>query len=244
MAQLMNWTKFHVEALRFLFLKCFISGCTIPLETMLKNCYRTSERGQGRSAVEDLVRKAYIKMIEKTGDKAISLNKYLLPEIKKIIHNPITSFSDGPPLERMIPDDYENKPLFISEGERASKGIKGAYYYYPKKNDPYDIMYIIVSGSKQTRKFLGSLTDPQSPIARVYGVAKRMKKFIKADFNTAGLPHSIVENRQPIKAAIDMLEYYNLIRKTGKKRNKSDEYEVTDNNIPSSTLDDYDGGNE
>ncbi|MFZ0221112.1 MAG: hypothetical protein WAM42_05385, partial [Candidatus Nitrosopolaris sp.] len=75
----------------------------------------------------------------------------------------------------------------------------------------------------------------------VYKVAKRKRKFYKADFNTAAdLPHGIVENRQPIKAALDVLEFFRLVRKTGKAKRGSDEYEINSENVILTTIYDFD----
>lgn len=54
------------------------------------------------------------------------------------------------------------------------------------------------------------------------------------------LPHGIVENRQPIKAALDVLEFFRLVRKTGKAKRGSDEYEINSENVILTTIYDFD----
>lgn len=237
------WKQSHFVALRYLYLKCYVDGCTIAKETMLKDCFRGSEVMGGEVALNDLQQKSFVLSSNKNGKMLISVNKRFLPQIKRIIDytKPATSFIETQPMENLIPEGYNRDPLFITEGDRYSKGVKGRYYYYEHKSKVHDMVCIIISGtSKQRRYFLGSVHDFRSIVSEVYRVAKRKKKFYKADFNTAtDLPHGIVENRQPIKAAIDILEHFNLVRKTGKSKRGSDEYEAISENVVPTTLSDF-----
>lgn len=237
------WKQSHFVALRYLYLKCFIGGCTIAKETMLKDCFRGSEAVEGKMALNELLQKSFVLSSNKNGKMWISVNKRFLPQIKRIIDYTklATSFIEAQPMGNLTPEGYNRDPLFITEGDRFSKGVKGRYYYYEHKSKVHDIVCIIISGtSKQKRYFLGSIHDPRSIVSEVYRVAKRKRQFYKADFNTAtDLSHGIVENRQPIKAAIDILEHFNLVRKTGKSKRGSDEYEVIYENVVPTTLSDF-----
>jgi hypothetical protein len=237
------WKQSHIDVLRHLYLKCYVGGCVIEKESMLKDCFRGSEVVYGRLAIKDLEQKSFVILRQKDVKVWISIDKRFLPQIKKLIEytKPVTRFIEAQPMENLIPDEYNKDPLFISEGDRHSKGVKGRYFYYARKSNADNIVCIIVSGtSKQRRYFLGSVHDPQSIISEVYRVAKGKKKFYKADFNTAAdLPHGIVENRQPIKAAIDILEHFNLVRKTGKAKRGSDEYEINTENVLLTTISDF-----
>lgn len=62
--------------------------------------------------------------------------------------------------------------------------------------------------------------------------------FRKADLNTL-VPSSIVENRQPIKAAIDVLEYLGYVEKAGASKGKSQEYRKTSKHPPDSGLEKF-----
>jgi hypothetical protein len=243
MNQEIVWKQSHIDVLRHLYLKCYVGGCVIEKESMLKDCFRGCEVVYGRLAISDLQQKSFVNSIAKDGKIWISVNKSFLPQIKKIIEytKPVTRFIEAQPMENLIPDGYKRDPLLISEGDRHSKGVKGRYYYYAHKSIAHNIVCIIVSGtSKQRRYFLGSVNDPKSIISEVYKVAKRKKKFYKADFNTAAdLPHGIVENRQPIKAAIDILEFFKMVRKTGKAKRGSDEYEINIENVLLTTISDF-----
>jgi hypothetical protein len=237
------WKQLHFVALRYLYLKCFVGGCTIAKETMLKECFRGSEVVGGKLILNDLQQKSFVLLSNKDGKTHLSVNKRFLPQIKRLVDctKPPTSFIEAQPMDNIIPEEYSRDPLFVTEGDRYSKGVKGRYYYYEHKSKAHDIVCIIISGtSKQTRYFLGSFYDPASRVSEVFKVAKRKRKFYKADFNTAtDLPHGIVENRQPIKAAIDILEHFKLVRKTGKSKRGSDEYEVIFENVIPTILSDF-----
>jgi hypothetical protein len=239
--EVIAWKQSHFVALRYLYLKCYVGGCTIAKESMLKDCFRGNEVVDGKMALNDLQQISFVLLSNK--NRLISVNKRFLPQIKRIIDNtkPATSFIEAQPMDNLIPEGYNRDPLFITEGDRYSKGVKGRYYYYEHKSKIHDIVCIIISGtSKQKRYFLGSVHDSMSIVSEVYRVAKRKRKFYKADFNTAtDLSHGIVENRQPIKAAIDILEHLNLVKKTGKSKRGSDEYEVISENVVPTTLSDF-----
>lgn len=241
MNQEIVWKQPHIDVLRHLYLKCYVGDDVIENDSMLKYCFRDSEITHGRLAIRELQRKSFIISIEKDGKMWISINKRFLPQIKKLIEYTCVRFIEAQPMENLIPQEYNTDPLFITEGDRHSKGIKGRYYYYTHSRT-HDVMCIIISGtSKQRRYFLGSVDNPKSIMSEVYKVAKRKRKFYKADFNTAAdLPHGIVENRQPIKAALDVLEFFRLVRKTGKAKRGSDEYEINSENVILTTIYDFD----
>lgn len=234
------WKQSHIDVLRHLYLKCYIGECVIENESILKSCFRGSETAYGRLAINELQQKSFVISMEKDGKMWISINRRFLPQIKKLIEYTPVRFIEAQPIENLIPEQYNRDPLFISEGDRYSKGIKGRYYYYIQSSTK-DVICIIISGtSKQRRYFLGSVNNPKSIISEVYKVAKRKRKFYKADFNTAAdLPHGIVENRQPIKAALDVLEYFRLVRKTGKAKRGSEEYEINSENVVLTTIYDF-----
>ncbi len=243
MGEVIAWKQSHFVALRYLYLKCYVGGCTIAKETMLKDCFRGAEVVDGKLALNDLQQISFVLLSNKNRKMLISVNKRFLPQIKRLIDNtkPATSFIEAQPMDNLIPEGYNRDPLFVTEGDRYSKGVKGRYYYYEHKSKIHDIVCIIISGtSKQKRYFLGSVHDSRSIVSEVYKVAKRKRKFYKADFNTASdLPHGIVENRQPIKATIDVLEHFNLVKKTGKSKRGSDEFEVISENVVPTTLSDF-----
>jgi hypothetical protein len=91
------------------------------------------------------------------------------------------------------------------------------------------------------RKDLGSLSDRESTIWIVLDAVNRLDKdtFIKADLEPLIPDKRIVHNRQPIKAAIDVLEYLGYVKKTGKRSGYSEEYERTDKQPTDESLDKF-----
>jgi hypothetical protein len=80
---------------------------------------------------------------------------------------------------------------------------------------------------------LGNLSDGDSKIRRVLDEIPS-KSFHKAYFNDK-LPQIIIENRQPIKAALDVLEEEGYVTKTGNHVGISEEYIKTTKKKPSTT---------
>jgi len=114
---------------------------------------------------------------------------------------------------------------------KTIRGVKGKYRYY--KNDNGDFLAFAIGPSgKPYRINLGNLSDGDSKIRKVLDALPN-EPFHKAYFNTK-LPSVIVENRQPIKAALDVLEKEGLVKKTGNKMfGVSDIYKKTEKKKPS-----------
>jgi hypothetical protein len=159
--------------------------------------------------------------------------------VKKILSATNTSIQ---PIEEMLPSDY--RKAFETEGAKTTKGFVTRYLYYRDPNDSTHF-YALVQRSvhvKADKIDLGSMFDATSTIYIVWNaIDKKLKKtvFRKADLNTIISDYSIVENRQPVKAAIDVLEYLSYIKKTGKRHGRSEEYEKTGKVPPISILDEF-----
>lgn len=159
--------------------------------------------------------------------------------VKKILSATMTSMQ---PLEEMLPLDYVK--AFETEGAKTTKGSIARYLYYRDPNN-HTHFYVLIQASiheRAEKKDLGSLVDCNSIITIVWdAIDKRVKtaKFRKADLNTIIADFRIIQNRQPLKAAIDVLEYLGYIRKTGKRRGRSEEYEKTGKQPPIRRLDEF-----
>ena len=84
---------------------------------------------------------------------------------------------------------------------------------------------------KKLRITLGNLVDRDSKIRIVLDAIPKDKIFHKAYFNDK-LPQVIIENRQPIKAALDVLEEEGYVKKTGNHVGISEEYIKTNKVAP------------
>jgi hypothetical protein len=124
-------------------------------------------------------------------------------------------------LNKFVPEGYE----LIDQKESAKliKGLKGKYYYYYNKENKTYFALVSRGGSKPNRIVLGSLHDHSSTLYQVLEKIPKDKPFHKADLNSL-LPAKIVENRQPIKAALDILEKEGFVTRTGNKVGVSEEY--------------------
>ncbi len=136
------------------------------------------------------------------------------------------------PLKAYIPDDFEPEHAFKTKGAKDSKGVVGTYYYYREIKDRYHFMVLIETSTEERPEKidLGSLRNKESRLSIVLSAVNRLDKdrFIKADLEPLIPDKRIVQNRQPVKAAIDVLEYLGYVKKTGKVNGRSEEYERTD----------------
>ena len=127
----------------------------------------------------------------------------------------------------MLPRGYEL--YHVTESARVIGGVRGRYYHFKHRDTGDFVSFNIGAKGKPYRISLGSLEERGSPIRTVlenipYG------PFKKANL-VHHLPQSIVENRQPIKAALDILEKEGYVRRISSK-GISEEYVRTDKPMP------------
>jgi hypothetical protein len=136
------------------------------------------------------------------------------------------------PLEDYIPEGFEKEYAFKTNSGKDAKGESGTYYYYRNCNDRFDYTVLIENSRKSQpdRKNLGSLRDTKSVLSEVLAAINKVTddRFIKARLEPLIGNKQIVENRQPVRAAIDVLEHLGYVKKTGRRWGRSEEYERTD----------------
>jgi len=145
---------------------------------------------------------------------------------------PIEDFSS---IDAIVPEGY--KRYFKTSAAKAIRGVRGTYLYY-KNNEEDHLAYAVGPSGKAYRINLGKIRDKNSKLRKVLDKLPT-GSFHKAYFNDR-LPSAIVENRQPIKAALDVLEKYGHVKKTGRKVGISEEYESTSKSLSVTTSE---GGN-
>lgn len=139
------------------------------------------------------------------------------------------SYDETAFLNKFVPEGYDL--IDTKEAAKMIKGLKGKYYYYYSKQTNSYVALVTRGGSKPNRIVLGSIEDKASTLSRVLEKLPSEKPFRKAELNNL-LPAKIVENRQPIKAALDILEREGYVRKTGSKFGISEEYIRSDKAMP------------
>lgn len=137
-------------------------------------------------------------------------------------------------LKNYVPEGYEL--VDTREASKVIKGVRGKYYYYYNKSDGKYLALVTRGSGRPGRIALGSMQDHSSTLYQVLEKLPRDGPFYKAELNSL-LPAKIVENRQPIKAALDMLEKEGFVRKTGNRVGISDEYARSDKASPVVGLD-------
>ncbi|MEO9321702.1 MAG: hypothetical protein ABI361_13630 [Nitrososphaera sp.] len=144
------------------------------------------------------------------------------------------AIDDAAVLQNYVPEGYEL--LESREASKMIKGLKGKYHYYFNKSNSRYLALVTRGSGRPGRIALGSLEDRSSTLFQVLDKLPREKPFHKAELNSV-LPAKIVENRQPIKAALDILEREGFVRKTGNKVGVSEEYIRADKHLPPAGLD-------
>jgi len=133
-------------------------------------------------------------------------------------------------IDASVPSGF--KHYKTTSAAKAIRGVKGKYRTY--KNTEGDFLTFAIGPSgKAYRINLGNLSDGDSKIRIVLDAIPR-SSFHKAYFNDK-LPQIIIENRQPIKAALDVLEEEGYVTKTGHHVGISEEYIKTNKKKPSIT---------
>ena len=125
-------------------------------------------------------------------------------------------------LSANIPNGY--KLEFKTESDKEIRGSKGIYAYY---KDPTGsrLCFIITASGRQTRLNLGRLDEAGSML---HQTLKDLPShpFIKADLNKVLEPR-LVENRQPVKACLDVLVRTSLVEEISSRGGKR-QYSLTE----------------
>jgi hypothetical protein len=159
--------------------------------------------------------------------------------VVEIIITPSNSSSDAAidestMLKNYVPQGYEL--VDTQEASKVIKGVKGKYYYYYNKDGGKYLALVTRGSGRPGRISLGGLQDHSSTLYQVLDKLPKDRPFHKAELNSL-LPAKIVENRQPIKAALDILEREGFVKKTGNRVGISDEYVRSDKATPAAGLD-------
>lgn len=137
----------------------------------------------------------------------------------ELISSGTKSVEDFSLIDNNVPEGY--KRYHKTSAAKAIRGVTGTYLYYKNDEDDY-LAYAVGPSGKAYRINLGRINDKNSKLRIVLDKIPD-GSFHKAYFNDR-LPSIIVENRQPIKAALDVLEKEGYVKKTGRKVGISEEY--------------------
>jgi len=178
----------------------------------------------GRNFIGIDKRIEYVKLAKTRLDERISPSNFMIP-----IYLPIkwSKFDESGKKDDThldvpkVPKGY--KLEFQSLSAKEILGMRGNYLYYKNTDDEYLCYIIGRTGKPTTRIKLGKLSSSKSPLQIALKLLPNTP-FHKAKLNKL-LPQRFVENRQPVKAIIDVLVYEEKIRKTGEKYRTSEIYE-------------------
>ena len=171
------------------------------------------------------VRKEYVKEAKKRRKQKLMLGELLIPVYHREGWSDVDQAgyfeTNEVDLSKNIPNGY--KLMLKTESDRQVKGKKGIYAYYKNPHSNF-LCFIIGANGKFNRLNLGSIKEPGSMLFNVLTKLPNTP-FIKADLNNI-LETRIVENRQPVKACMDIFHHLKIV-KFGKKISTKQYYEIT-----------------
>jgi len=126
-------------------------------------------------------------------------------------------------LLRKLPRGYEFS--FETESAKVIRGVRGRYFYFKHREKGDYVAFNVGASGRHYRIKLGNLHDPTSTLLEVLQKLPD-RPFFKAQL-MHNLPSHIIENRQPVKAALDVLEREGFVKKIGSK-GISEQYIRTD----------------
>lgn len=189
------YDKYQKTVLRRLYgIRC-IGGKHTSRENTLRG-FLKSDRGKGKSAIDELVKRNLIIPKSTSYGEQISLNSHLIKDIKQII-NPNEDFTDISPYEYSLDSNYEKQSFRETFGDKMIKGVKAKYAYHKNIYEPNRLIcYLSVSGIKKRNIDLGSFYNSESLLVKaVVGMDSHFKgdAFSKDDLIILG--KEIVEHR-------------------------------------------------
>ncbi|WP_428323752.1 DNA-methyltransferase [Nitrosopumilus sp.] len=177
----------------------------------------------GRDFIGIDLRKPYVKLAQNRLDEKFLSSNFMIP-----VYHPIewTDAEESGKKDDVhldvpeVPKGYKFK--FKEQSEKEIRGFRSTYVYYKNKDGDY-LCYVMGRDTKPTTRIkLGNIKDPKSHLG------KSLKKLPEKAFHKASLnkilPERLVENRQPVKAIIDILLHEKKIKKTGEKLRTSELY--------------------
>ena len=160
-------------------------------------------------------RKLYVNLAKKRLKESFQLSNFMIP-----VYLPIEWSQDDQSgkkedamLDITIPKEFEFK--FQESSDKEVLGIRGMYFYYQNKRGDW-LCYIFGRSLTPRKMKLGNLSNPQSDLQKVLLAIPKNRLFKKAELNQA-LPSRLIENRQPIKALIDILAHEGFLKKESKQ---------------------------
>lgn len=160
-------------------------------------------------------RKSYVTLAKKRLNQPFQLSNFMIPLYLPIewSQNDQSGKKEDAMLDIPIPKGYDFK--FQEQSDKEILGVRGTYVYYQNKKGDW-LCYIFTRSSTPTKMNLGNLSNPQSKLQQVLLEIPKNRNFRKSELNEL-LPPTLVENRQPIKAIIDILIHEGFIKKDGKE---------------------------
>lgn len=147
--------------------------------------------------------------IDKTTEDRISIKRERRDDVSRLMDPaPDPIIKSIKPIEDVIPKTFDKIPFLITEGSHKVKGVIDKYAFHKNRFDSKIVVYLVSDNQKKSTINIGSILDRNSLYRRaLLGIDSEFgtRVFTKAMMNQLG--SSIVGNRQPTKALIDIMIY-------------------------------------
>lgn len=172
----------------------------------ITSCIPAKYHSQIPTAINELLQLCFI---DKTTEDKISIKRERREDVCRLMDpQPDPIIKSIKPIEETIPKTFENIPFLVTEGGHKVRGVIDKYAFHKSKSDSRIVVYLVSDNRKKNTINLGSIHHRNSLYRRgLLGVDEKFgtRVFTKAMMNQLG--SSIVGNRQPTKALIDIMIY-------------------------------------
>jgi hypothetical protein len=180
-------------------------------------CIPQEQRPKVTATITELLK---LEIIDKTPDDKISIRRERRDDVCRLLDPvPDPVIKSIKPIEETIPRSFENTPFLVTHGSHRVKGVIDTYAFHKSKSNSKIVVYLVSDNRKKSTINLGSIHHRNSLYRRgLLAVDTKFgtKVFTKAMMNQLG--PSIVGNRQPTKALIDIMIYEGYLIQIDEKR--------------------------
>lgn len=188
---------------------------TISLKKLI-SCIPKEYRARFTPTFNDLLK---LDIIEKTPEDNISIKRDRREDVCRLLDPvPDPAIKSIKPIEESISKGFEIEPFLVTHGSHSVKGVVDTYAFHRSKFDSRIVVYLVSDNRKKSTIHLGSIHQRHSLYRRsLLGIDENFqtKIFTKAMMNQLG--PTIVGNRQPTKALIDIMIHEGYLIKTDEK---------------------------
>ena len=208
-------TNYNLTVLRVLLHLGRVGKDSITISNIV-NCVPKRNSAKLKEAIDELTHHGFI---DRVSYDRISIKRERRDDVCRLVDpEPDQIIKNIKPIEETMSNEYEKKPFLITTGGHKVKGVINKYTFHKSKHNSNIVVYLVSNNQKKSTIQLGSICDRNSLYRKaLIGIDSKFgnQSFTKAMMNQLG--SSIVGNRQPTKALIDIMIYEGYLIQTDSK---------------------------